>query len=74
MVKQEGKPNDLISRIKQDSYFGKYHLAMNELLDSRHYIGRAPEQVSEFLEGTVKPALEPWKTMVDGVGMAELSV
>lgn len=47
---------------------------MDELLDAKHYIGRASEQVTEFLEGTVKPALEPWKTTVDGVGMAELSV
>lgn len=74
VVKQEGKPNDLIARIKQDSYLGKYDLAIDELLDARHYIGRAPEQVDEFLTGTVKPALEPWKATVDGIGMAELHV
>ena len=74
VVKQEGKPNDLITRIKQDAYFGKYNLEIDELLDARHYIGRAPEQVDEFLKGTVKPALEPWKATIDDVGMAELSV
>jgi adenylosuccinate lyase len=74
VVKQEGKPNDLIARIKQDSYFGSYDLEMDELLDARHYVGRAPEQVDEFLMGSVEPALEPWKAIIDGVGMAELSV
>ena len=74
VVKQEGKSNDLIARIKQDPYFRTYDLALDELLDSRHYIGRAPEQVNEFLRDTVMPALEPWKATVDDIGMAELSV
>ena len=46
---------------------------MDELLDLRHYIGRAPEQVNEFLEGT-ETCIGAWKATVDGVGMAELSV
>ncbi|KAF8522750.1 adenylosuccinate lyase [Hysterangium stoloniferum] len=74
VVKQEGKSNDLIMRIKQDAYFGKYDLAIDDLLDARHYIGRAPEQVDEFLAGTLQPALASWKSSIAGVGKAELNV
>jgi len=74
VVKQEGKPNDLIARINKDSYFAKYELELQELLDARHYIGRAPEQVDEFMQDWVEPALEPWKGMIKGTGKAELNV
>jgi len=74
VVKQQGKPNDLIARIKDDPYFAQYQLALDELLEARHYIGRAPEQVDEFLQDTVQPALASWKTSIEGAGKAELNV
>ncbi|KIJ41958.1 hypothetical protein M422DRAFT_171724 [Sphaerobolus stellatus SS14] len=74
VVKQEGKSNDLIARIKGDPYFAKYDLAIDELLDARHYIGRAPEQVDEFIEGSVRPALASWKNSIENAQKAELNV
>ena len=74
VVKQEGKPNDLITRIKQDAYLGKYELELDELLDARHYVGRAPEQVDEFMKNWVEAALEPWKETIEGAEKAELNV
>ena len=57
-VKEEGRKNDLIERIAQDKAFG---LSLDELmsvLEPKNYIGRAPQQVEEFINGSVKPVLE----------------
>ena len=35
-----------------------------EYLDAKKYIGRAPEQVSEFLTTYVKPVLEKYKDLL----------
>ncbi|MDP4093680.1 MAG: adenylosuccinate lyase [Bacillota bacterium] len=58
MVKQEGKPNDLLERIAADPIF---KLDLNELkavLKPENYVGRAPRQVEEFISDHVKPVLE----------------
>ncbi len=57
VVKNEGKPNDLLERIAADPKFG---ITMDELIslrDPKLYIGRCPEQVDAFLEECVKPVL-----------------
>ena len=57
VVKNEGKPNDLLERIATDPKFG---ITMDELIslrDPKLYIGRCPEQVDAFLEECVKPVL-----------------
>ncbi|KAL1494097.1 hypothetical protein ABEB36_009748 [Hypothenemus hampei] len=56
-VKVHGKPNDLLDRIRGDSYFAPILNELDSLLDPSTYIGRAPEQVKEFLEHEVKPVL-----------------
>lgn len=52
-VKQQGLPNDLISRLQQDDAFGAIDLAGT--LDAKKYIGRAPQQVDAFLAEQVEP-------------------
>jgi adenylosuccinate lyase len=52
-VKQEGKPNDLIERLKADSAFDKVNFA--KVLNAKSYIGRAPQQVYEFSKEVVGP-------------------
>ncbi len=52
-VKELGKPNDLIARIKSDKAFAKVDI--DALLDPATFIGRAPQQVDEFLAAEVKP-------------------
>ncbi len=54
-VKQHGRPNDLIDRLKADPAFAQ--LPLEELLEPARFIGRAPEQVEEFLEEVVSPLL-----------------
>lgn len=45
VVKQEGGDNDLINRIQSDSYFTPIHSQLDQLLDPKSFIGRAPQQV-----------------------------
>jgi adenylosuccinate lyase len=52
-VKQEGLANDLILRLQNDSAFAKVDIAA--ALNPRHFVGRAPEQVDEFLAAVVEP-------------------
>lgn len=58
VVKQEGKENDLLERIGKDKAFAAVHDRLNDLLDARNFIGRAPEQVEEFLEAEILPILK----------------
>lgn len=57
MVKVEGKENDLIDRIANDSEFGITKDEILQVLKPELYVGCAPMQVVEFLENEVKVAL-----------------
>lgn len=58
MVKQYGKDNDLIERIKGDEAFAAIHGIIDELLDPIRFIGRAKEQTLEYLSEEIRPILE----------------
>ena len=55
-VKQHGQSNDLIARLQSDASFKQVNLG--SVLDPSLYIGRAPQQVDEFIEETVTPIRE----------------
>lgn len=74
VVKGEGKPNDLMDRIKQDDKFKAVHDKLDAMIDPSKFVGRAPEQVDEFLAEEVVPVLEKNKDLlavesVDGVNV-----
>jgi len=52
-VKQEGKPNDLLARLKADDIFANIDVA--RVLDPMLYVGRSVQQVDEFVASTVEP-------------------
>ena len=58
VVKEQGKPNDLIERIVQDDFFGVDEESLKSLLKPENYVGRAPGQVREYLDKVVNPLLE----------------
>ena len=60
IVKQEGLPNDLLQRLSNDPAFGK--ISFDEIIDPRAYVGRAPEQVDDFLKEVVEPILRDRKS------------
>ena len=53
VVKQQGKANDLISRLRQDDNFAGVDL--EGTLDASLFIGRAPQQVDAFIAEQVDP-------------------
>ncbi len=58
-VKKLGKTNDLIDRLKNDAAFSKVDL--KNVLDPKSYIGRAPQQVDEFIKTTVMPVCRKYR-------------
>ncbi|XP_064477689.1 adenylosuccinate lyase-like [Ornithodoros turicata] len=60
-VKEHGRPNDLVERIRQDAYFAPIHKRLDALLDPKTFVGRAPQQVKQFIQSEVAEALEPYK-------------
>jgi len=66
MVKCQGRDNDLIERIKKCEYFAPIHDRIDSLMDSSTFIGRAPEQVTEFLDEEVNPVLQRYEGKLEG--------
>ena len=56
-VKLEGGKNDLLERIKADPAFPIKAEEIDAVLDPALYVGRAPEQVDEFLSDVIDPIL-----------------
>ena len=56
-VKVEGGENNLIDLIKQDELFKAVWDKLDDVLDAKKYIGRAPSQVCEFIENEIEPIL-----------------
>jgi adenylosuccinate lyase len=52
-VKEHGRPNDLIARLKADPAFKAVDMA--DIMDPRKYTGRAAQQVDEFVRQIVEP-------------------
>ena len=74
VVKGEGKANDLMDRIKADAKFAAVHDKLDSMIDPSKFVGRAPEQVDEFLVAEIDPILEKNKALlsvesVDGVNV-----
>jgi adenylosuccinate lyase len=64
VVKGEGKPNDLMERIAKDPLFKAVHDDLERLIDPKLFVGRAPEQVDEFLTEEIDPVLEANKALL----------
>ena len=75
-MKAEGLENDLIERVRRDPYFDPIKGQLDELLNPKSFIGRAPEQVDKFLADWVRPALadEELQGALGRAGKAELHV
>ena len=57
-IKEEGADNDLLERLRRAPEFAAVAPHFDELVDPVKFIGRAPEQVEEFIRGEVEPVLE----------------
>jgi len=59
VVKDEGKPNDLIDRLRAEPLMSGVDL--DELLDPMRYVGLAPAQVDRFVESVARPIRERYR-------------
>ncbi|KAL3877746.1 hypothetical protein ACJMK2_035408 [Sinanodonta woodiana] len=72
MVKQQGEDNDLVERIKSSQYFAPIHSQLHKIMDPSTFIGRAPQQVTKFIQTEVTPALQPFASKLEGISELEL--
>ena len=61
-VKKFAKPNDLIDRLKADDAFAR--LDFKTVLDPKSYVGRAPQQVDDFLKQIVTPTQRKYRNQL----------
>lgn len=57
VVKEEGGQNDLLDRVAADPLFGLTRAELEALLKPEDFTGRAPQQVTEYLENVIAPVL-----------------
>ncbi|HRK32737.1 MAG TPA: adenylosuccinate lyase [Tepidisphaeraceae bacterium] len=69
-VKQHGRPNDLIARLRNDPAFAA--VSLDDVLDARRFIGRAPQQVDRFIAEIVEPIRSRYAEQLNSA--AELKV
>jgi adenylosuccinate lyase len=69
-LKAGAERNDLLDRLRADPLFARVDFA--RLLDARQFVGRAPEQVDEFLSEEIEPIRQRYGT--GGGAEADLSV
>jgi len=73
VVKEEGKDNDLLKRILESGKFGLNQADLDRILDLRKFVGRAPEQVIDFVNNEVQPAIAQFSDWRQ-VGAGEVKV
>ena len=67
-VKHEGLNNNLIDLILESDKFDMLKREeISDILDPMKFVGRAPEQVVEFVEEYLNPAIEPFKEFIGGL-------
>ena len=63
-VKMEGKENDLIERIMNDTSLKMDKAKFMEMLDPKNFIGFAPIQTEEFIQNEVQPILKKYSDLI----------
>ncbi len=71
-VKEEGKPNDLLERLKADPAFAA--VDFDGLVDPNRFVGRAPQQVEEFLAEVIEPLRQKYADLLQQTDTAEVRV
>ena len=63
-VKAEGRDNNLLELIAADPSFNLTLEELKKTMDPKKYVGRAPQQVEEFLDEVIRPVLEENKDLL----------
>jgi adenylosuccinate lyase len=71
----QGQPNDLLERLARSTGFARVPAErLRAELDPRRYVGRAPEQVGEFLGGFLEPLLARASPLAAAAAAGEVRV
>lgn len=75
-VKNEGKSNDLVERIRGTEFFKPIWGDLDAMLDSRLYTGRSEQIVEKFCGegGVLDEKLAKYKAYIEKAGVSELNV
>ncbi|MEK7776130.1 MAG: lyase family protein, partial [Planctomycetota bacterium] len=65
IVKEEGSKNDLLERIAQDPLFSKIKSKLKDISNPDKLVGRAQQQVEEFVSQVVAPLLKRHSGCID---------
>ena len=68
-LKSEGGENDLLDRIAADPAFRLTREEVAAVADPKAFVGRAPEQVEEFLAAEVDPLLAAHADALSGAAV-----
>ncbi len=60
VMKEEGRSNDLLERLRGDDVLGPH--VTSEVIDPGGYVGRAPQQVDEFIDDVLVPMLRRFES------------
>jgi adenylosuccinate lyase len=63
-IKERGEKNPLLQMIADDDDFGMSFAELEALMNPADFVGRAPEQVEEFLTLSVHPILEKYRHLI----------
>ncbi|KAK7738613.1 hypothetical protein SLS62_011347 [Diatrype stigma] len=76
VVKQEGKPNDLVERIKANEFFKPIWGELDGMLKPELYTGRSSQIVERYCgpDGPVSKALAPYDDYIKSAATASLNV
>lgn len=76
VVKNEGKPNDLVDRIRSNEFFKPIWGELDGMLRAELYTGRSSDIVDKYCGpgGAVEKALAPYAEYIKGAATAELNV
>ncbi len=76
VVKNQGKPNDLVSRIKATEFFRPIWSDIDDMLRPELYIGRSVDIVERYCgpQGVVDKKIQPYKALIAGSATTELNV
>jgi len=73
-VKEEGCPNDLLDRLRNDKQFSMIADNLDKIVEPKDFTGRAAGQVTEFLNNDIKPLLEKYSNLMKSFEPDEIKV
>ncbi|GJQ58644.1 MAG: adenylosuccinate lyase [Candidatus Scalindua sp. AMX11] len=64
LIKENGVDNDLLDRIQRDKDFDNIKDNISNIMNPKNFVGRAPQQVDEYITTIVKPIQKRYKKIL----------